>query len=238
MRRIPLLHASLSHTLTAWRYFGIHAIASFAVALAATIGFVELADEIGVNEELAVFDERLRGALSKHVEAPTLEVFATITHLGDRNLLLILGVGIGTYFLFKRWWLHLVTWGLATGVGGILVRLLKAQFERTRPIHEHALTDSSGWSFPSGHASGAVFVYGMLGYFIVRHTPAVWHIPIALASILLVVFVGFSRVILQVHYLSDVLAGFTVAAAWLALCVAGFEIVKRQGRRRADTNIR
>ena len=229
-RRIPLVSASLTYTMTAWRYLGIHAVLSFIVALATVAGFFELADEIGVDEELGVFDERLALSLSKHIEQPTLELFATITHLGDRNLLLLIGVLVGVYFVLRRWWLHVVTWALATGAGGILVRLLKAHFERTRPIHEHALTDSTGWSFPSGHASGAVLVYGMLSYLIIRHTPRPWHVPIALTAILLVVFVGFSRVILQVHYFSDVLAGFSVAAAWLALCVAAFEVVRRRTR--------
>lgn len=229
-RRTPLVNASLLYTMSAWRYLGIHAVLSFIIALATVAGFFELADEIGVDEDLGVFDERLALSLSEHVQQPTLSLFATITHLGDRNLLLIVGAAVGVYFLLRRWWLHVVTWLLATGVGGILVRLLKAHFERTRPIHEHALTDSSGWSFPSGHASGAVFVYGMLSYFIIRHTPARWHIPIALTAILLVVFVGFSRVILQVHYFSDVLAGFSVAAAWLALCVTGFEVIRRRTR--------
>jgi undecaprenyl-diphosphatase len=229
-RRIPLVNTGLLYTMTAWRYLGIHAVLSFIVALATVAGFFALADEIGVDEELGAFDEQLALSLSEHVQQPTLNLFATITHLGDRNLLLILGVAVGVYFLLRRWWLHVATWALATGAGGILVRVLKAHFERTRPIHEHALTDSTGWSFPSGHASGAVFVYGMLSYFIIRHTPSRWHIPIALTGILLVVFVGFSRVILQVHYFSDVLAGFSVAAAWLALCVAGFEVIRRRTR--------
>jgi undecaprenyl-diphosphatase len=229
-RRIPLVSASFTYTMTAWRYLGIHAVLSFIVALATVAGFFELADEIGVGEELGVFDQRLALALSEHVEQPTLELFATITHLGDRNLLLILGALVGAYLLLRRWWLHAVIWALATGAGGILVRLLKAHFERTRPIHEHALTDSTGWSFPSGHASGAALVYGMLSYLIIRHTPKHWHIPIALTTILLVVFIGFSRVILQVHYFSDVLAGFSIAAAWLALCVTAFEVVRRRTR--------
>ena len=236
-RRIPMLEASFVRTLTVWRYLGIHAVLSFVVALLAIAAFFELADEIGVDEDLALFDQRLVLALSENVAAGTMQMFAIITHLGDRELLAVIGVAVGLYLLLRRWWLHLFTWALATGLGGILVRLLKAHFERTRPIHEHTLTDSSGWSFPSGHASGAVLIYGMLGYLIVRHTPRVWHIPIALASILLIVFVGFSRVILQVHYFSDVLAGFAVASAWLALCVAGFEVVRHTMQRRRQESL-
>jgi undecaprenyl-diphosphatase len=71
----------------------------------------------------------------------------------------------------------------------------------------------------------------MLGYLIVRHTPSVWHVPVALVTLTFVVFVGFSRVILQVHYLSDVLAGFASAGAWVAFCVMVFETLRRRAQR-------
>lgn len=227
-QHVPFSKRLLSASLSTWRYFGLHALLSFAVALLGIMVFIELADEIGVSEELALFDEQLTLALSEHVDEPSMEAFARITQLGDRNFLLVLGAVVASYFLLRRWWLHAVVWILATGAGGVLVRLLKAHFERTRPVHEHTLTDSSGWSFPSGHAAGAMLVYGMLAYLLVRHTPRGWHIPIVLTAIMLISFVGFSRVILQVHYLSDVLAGFVVAATWIALCVSGFEALRRR----------
>lgn len=230
LRRVPLVRNSLARTLSVWRYVGIHAILSFVLALIALGTFVELADEIDAQEEFAQFDAQLTQSLQSNIDRPTLELFATITHLGDRNVTVGIGVLVALFMAWRRWWLQAVIWVLATGIGGVLVRLLKHHFERTRPIHEHALTDSSGWSFPSGHASGAMLVYGMLGYFIIRHTPARWHIPVALVTAALITFVGFSRVILQVHYLSDVLAGFAVAGAWGALCVTAFEVVRRRGR--------
>ena len=226
--RVPQLRKLLSASLSTWRYFGLHAVLSFGLALLGIVTFIELADEIGVSEELALFDEQLTLALSQHVDQASLEGFARVTQLGDRDLLLGIGAVVAVYFLVRRWWLHALTWVLATGLGGVLVRVLKAHFERTRPLHEHSLTDSSGWSFPSGHAAGAMLVYGMLAYMLVRHTPRVWHIPIALIAVLLISFVGFSRVILQVHYFSDVLAGFIVAATWTAFCVAGFETLRRR----------
>jgi membrane-associated phospholipid phosphatase len=231
--RVPGMRGTFARGLSIWRYLGIHAVISFVVAAVALVAFVELADEIDVNEEFAMFDATLTQSLEAHLDPPTLELFATITHLGDREVTIIFGVIVGLYFLARKWWLHAAIWTLATGGGGILVRILKAQFERTRPIHEHALTDSTGWSFPSGHASGSMLVYGMLSYIVIRHTPSVWHIPIAMLAIIVVVFVGFSRVILQVHYLSDVLAGFAVASAWLALSIAALEAIKLRSRQTA-----
>jgi undecaprenyl-diphosphatase len=71
-----------------------------------------------------------------------------------------------------------------------------------------------------------MLVYGLLGYLIVSHAPRAWHFPVALASVALIVFVGSSRVLLQVHYLSDVIAGYASGAAWVALCISGLEMIR------------
>jgi undecaprenyl-diphosphatase len=75
-----------------------------------------------------------------------------------------------------------------------------------------------------------MLVYGLLAYILIRHTPRAWHLPTAAVAVTLIVFIGFSRVLLQVHYLSDVLAGYASAAAWGALCIAGYESVRRARR--------
>jgi hypothetical protein len=107
---------------------------------------------------------------------------------------------------------------------------LKAIFERTRPIHDHGIVIADGWSFPSGHASGAVIVYGLLGYLVIRLMPRPWHLPVTILTVALVVFVGFSRAVLQVHYFSDVIAGYASAAAWCALSIGGLEAIRRARR--------
>jgi len=229
-RRIPLLRASFDRTLSAWRYLGLHAVLSIAVAIAGVVAFVELADEIGARDELGQFDELLAAALREHADEATLNAFAAITHLGDRSITIAIGAFVALILLIRRWWLHAAVWVLATGGGGLLISALKSVFERGRPLHDHALTDTTGYSFPSGHASGAVLVYGALAYLLIRHTPRVWRLPIAIAAIVVITFVGFSRVILHVHYLSDVLAGFVVAATWIAMCIAAFEVMRRRGR--------
>lgn len=108
--------------------------------------------------------------------------------------------------------------------------MLKGIFERTRPLHDHGLVSETSWSFPSGHASGSMIVYGLLGYIIVRYTRPVWHVPVALVCVTLIVFVGSSRVLLQVHYMSDVLAGYASGAAWVALWIAGLEAMRGRER--------
>lgn len=235
LRRVPGLGHLLTHTLTATRYLGLYAIAAFAIALGSVGAFFELADETGLDEDAGQFDVALSQSLSMHLPQSTLRGIALITHLGDKRFLIPLAIIVTIVLLLKRERLLAGAWAAATASGALLNVALKAWFERTRPSHEHGVVMVDGWSFPSGHASGAVLVYGLLAYLLIRFTPRAWHLPIAIVAVALIVFVGFSRVLLQVHYLSDVIAGYLSAAAWGLLCVAGLEAVRWRGQQSAGS---
>jgi membrane-associated phospholipid phosphatase len=226
LREFPMLGRILSSTLTIARYLGIVAILGFMLSAGAMVVFFELADEIGVGESLAQFDLALSAALREHLPFETLRAFSIITRLGDAEVLFAIGVVVFAVLAFRRLRLPAAAWVVTTLSGALLNRILKAIFERSRPLHDHGLTIDAGWSFPSGHASGSMLVYGLLAYLVVRNTRSVWHIPVALAAIALIIFVGSSRVLLQVHYLSDVLAGYASAAAWVAVSIAALEAVR------------
>jgi membrane-associated phospholipid phosphatase len=233
LREMPLVGRFLSSTLTIARYLGVVAILGFGLSIGALVLFVELADEIDGGESLAEFDIALSTALREHLSLGTLRVFSIITHLGDGVVLFAIGLVVFAVLAVMRLKLLAAAWVVTTLSGAVLNRLLKAIFERSRPLHDHGLTAVEGWSFPSGHASGSMLIYGLLAYVVVRSTPPAWHIPAALAGIALVVFVGSSRVLLQVHYLSDVLAGYASAAAWIAICIAALETVRWREQQRS-----
>jgi membrane-associated phospholipid phosphatase len=116
-----------------------------------------------------------------------------------------------------------VAWVLAVAGNALLNTLLKEIFERARPIHGHGVLIADGWSFPSGHSSGSVVAYGMLAYLLNRLVSADWRLPILLSAVAVAFTTGFSRVFLQVHYVSDVLAGFASGLLWLTICVGSTE---------------
>ncbi|HEX2492204.1 MAG TPA: phosphatase PAP2 family protein [Steroidobacter sp.] len=231
VRRFPVAGPLLGRALAAARYLGLIATLGFLLAAGAVVLFVEVVDEIGVGESLAEFDVVLSGALREHLDHETLRVFSIITHLGDPEFLMGLSVVVGALLLLRRRWLLAGAWATAIISGGLLIRLLKTIFQRSRPLHDHGLAAAHSWSFPSGHAAGSMLVYGLIAYLIVRHAPAKWHLPAALTSAALIVFVGSSRVLLQVHYMSDVLAGYFSAAAWAAIWIAGLEAVRWRSMR-------
>lgn len=231
LQRTPMLGPLLAGAMTTARYLGLFAVLALLVAAGASIAFFELADEIGVDESLGAFDVALSAALREHLSAETLRAFALITHLGDVDVLIGVVVAAALALALLRRWMLAAVWLFATSIGALLNMALKAIFARERPPHDHGFTFEEGFSFPSGHASGSLLVYGLLSYMIVRHAPPAWRIPVALIGAALVIFVGSSRVLLQVHYISDVLAGYASAAAWVGLCIAGLEIVRQRDDR-------
>ncbi|WP_129775761.1 phosphatase PAP2 family protein [Peristeroidobacter soli] len=226
-RRLPIPGAVQS----LWQIasgLGIQVLVSLAVAVVACVGFVEIAEDIGVEDDLGRFDVALTEALSWHATEAQLRIFAAVTDLGDKDFLLPLGIVIASFMLFRRRWYLAAAWIVATAGGALANVGLKAIFERSRPEHLHGFASVSGWSFPSGHSSGSFIVYGLLAYLIVIHSKPRFHLPVAAIAMLLIVCVGFSRVVLQVHYFSDVLGGYAFGAAWVAAWIAGLEIFRRR----------
>ena len=209
-------------------YLLLDLLAGFALVAAALSLFLEIADETGLDETLGRFDNALAAALRQTLDDGTLQAFALLTRLGDVETLTLLCVVVGAILLVRGKRLLAASWIAAVAGNGLLNRLLKGIFERSRPLHDHGWTLETSWSFPSGHASGAVVTYGMLAYLLSRATPGAWHLPLTLLAIAIALLVGYSRIVLQVHFFSDVLAGFISGATWLLVCIATAEVVRAQ----------
>lgn len=198
----------------------------FAVIVCGGALFATLADEIEIDDELSQFDARFTQAVTQNTPAAVVRLFSLVTHLGDPAVLIAIGVVVAVVLLAmgQRW--LMLGWILAVGGNGLLNPALKALFERVRPLDAYGLPLTEGWSFPSGHASGAVVVYGMLSYVLVRNLPRAWHLPLILLAAVIAFSTGWSRIFLQYHYPSDVLAGFASGSAWLAVCIAILEFTR------------
>ena len=206
-------------------------VAGFAVIVAGAWGFAELAGKLGVGRTLGRADQALSDGVHASVPAAALRAFAMLTHLADTATLtgLCIVVAIALVAAGRRGLAF--GWVAAVAGNGVLNSTLKQVFARVRPLHADGMALEPGFSFPSGHSSGAVVAYGMLAYLGMRLLPPRWHLPAVLLATALAFTVGASRVFLRVHFASDVLAGFASGMAWLAVCVASIELTRR-GRRR------
>jgi len=117
-------------------------------------------------------------------------------------------------------------------VGSGIDTVVKLVVDRPRPFFVDPVAHARGKSFPSGHVMSSTVVYGAV---LLAFLPAVarrWRPWLAGGVGLLVAAIGFSRLALGVHYLSDVAGGFVLGLAWLALSTATFSIWRvERGRR-------
>ena len=200
------------------------------LALALLFAVIALALFGRHTSALARFDAGLAESLRDQLPLPVLRMVATVTHLGDKLWVASAAAVVLLALLLRRHWQLALVWTVAL-VGIVPINGgLKALFHRVRPLHDHGFIIEPGWSFPSGHAFSAVVFYGMLAYVLLRLSPRYPRTIIA-ASILLIGVVGISRIVLQVHYFSDVLAGYTAGAAWLVLCIGTVETLHRPTKR-------
>ena len=208
-------------------YLAGHLLLGFALISGGAALFAEIAENIGDGRQLGQLDIKFSSSIGSTSGAATLKVFALLTHFGDPITLTVLTILVAAVLAWRRQFWLCAAWVLAVSGNAVLNRVLKSIFERTRPIHEHGLVLADGWSFPSGHSSGSVVAFGMLAYLLTRFLPAeraALRLPVLLAAAALAFTVGSSRVFLQVHFASDVLAGFASGAAWLAVCVGAVEV--------------
>lgn len=234
-RRFPRFWAFLGRRLSPEGYLGLHLTIGLALILTALFLFADLAEEIWSGDEIALFDQALAGALREHATPTALRVFSAITRLGNVSVLAALGIAVGLLLVVLRRKFLLAGWMTALMGGGLLNVALKALFRRARPVLPSPFVTESGWSFPSGHAMGALIAYGMLAYVLVILFNGRGRRWIVLTAALLVLLIGASRMYLGVHYFSDVIAGYVAGMAWLATCIAGAEIARRHRRGRSPT---
>jgi undecaprenyl-diphosphatase len=168
---------------------------------------------VGTDHELATwFHERLTPAF--------VTVLRAFTDFGSGEWIGLILFALVLFFAWKRWWPSLVTLIVAVPGGMLLNEWMKVLVHRQRPFMDGPFVDWSGYSFASGHTIGATLLYGQLLLFILpalkaRH----WRLLSIFSAVSLVTLVGFSRIALGAHFLTDVLAAIIFGIIWLMLCV-------------------
>jgi len=149
--------------------------------------------------------------------------FVTVLHaftdFGSGEWIGVVLFALVLFFAWKRSWPSLVTLIIAVPGGMLLNEWMKLLVHRHRPFVDGPFVDWSGYSFASGHTIAATLLYGQLLLFLLpllkgRHL----RIVCIFGAVSLVVLVGFSRIALGAHFLTDVLAAMFFGIIWLMLC--------------------
>jgi undecaprenyl-diphosphatase len=199
--------------------------------------FGGVAEDLLNNDPLVRFDQTVATTLHERATPTLTAFFLVVTALGSLETIGLLGLVVAIIFGVRRKWLNLGTWLAALAGGLVLNELLKELFARPRPYFEHPLVLETSYSFPSGHATMSLIVYGMLAYFCVLAIRT-WRARTAVVfgASLLVLLIGFSRIYLGVHYFSDVVAGFASGGIWLSALITGSETLRRRSKMKTVEN--
>ena len=192
----------------------------------------ELTESVIDSEWVVTLDMRFTAMLYSIRSEWLSYVLFAFTKLGNRETVFIVGGVVTAIFLYRKRFVAILAFWLALAGVGITVQYGKTIISRDRPA-KVAYYPVDNFSFPSGHATTVVALYGMLAYFLYRHfnSPRYQRLTIW-ASAVLVVIVGFSRIYLGVHYLSDVLAGFMLGALWLLVGISLMEVMMYRKNRK------
>ena len=155
-----------------------------------------------------------------HLTPSVVGVLKGITEFGSSEwIAIVLSISV-LFFIFKRWWPSLVTLVLAVPGGMLLNELVKILVHRHRPFEDGWFVDWSGYSFASGHTIGATLLYGQIALFLIPvFKSRRGRVLLFSAASFVVVLVGFSRIALGAHYLTDVLGGMFFGMMWLTICM-------------------
>ena len=183
---------------------------------------------LAMANPLAETDKQVASWFHAHLTQTFVTVLRALSEAGSGTWIGIVLFLLVLFFLWKRSWPAIATLIVAVPGGMLMNELLKILVHRPRPFLEGPFVDWSGYSFASGHTIGATLLYGQLALFIVpamkaRH----WRALTSSTAIVIVLLVGFSRIALGAHYLTDVLAAIIFGVLWLAFCLVAGKPMRR-----------
>ena len=183
---------------------------------------------LAMANPLAGADKQVAGWFHAHLTQTFVTVLRALSEPGSGTWIGIVLFFLVLFFLWKRSWLAIATLIVAVPGGMFMNELLKILVHRPRPFLEGPFVDWSGYSFASGHTIGATLLYGQLALFVLpamkaRH----WRRLTVASAALLIALVGFSRIALGAHFLTDVLAAIVFGVLWLAFCLFAGKPMRR-----------
>lgn len=222
--------------LTIFQSVSLRLLVGLAICIACLRVFAELVEEVFTEQEFSRIDLAVANELHAAATPDANQFFLVVTTFGFQALWAI-GIIVGAYFLWKRRWMRLGVWVAALVGGEALNFLLKSWFARPRPQFADPLAVALYYSFPSGHAMMSLIAYGLLAYFLLIGLRRAWmRVPAVAGLIVLIGLIGFSRLYLGVHYVSDILAGFAVGGLWLSFCITAMNFLLDRRERHQRQN--
>jgi membrane-associated phospholipid phosphatase len=151
-----------------------------------------------------------------------------ITNSGSSLVWIVALTLVGLWLLYRRLY-RLVAFLAVSAIGSSLLNeAIKAAVGRTRPVLANPIATATGKSFPSGHTQAALVGYGILVLIFLPVVARRWRPVLVAIATVMVALIGFSRIALGVHYVSDVVGGVIIGSAWLLAMTAAFSAWRQE----------
>jgi len=194
----------------------LKAIVLAVLFLACLLLFVYIADESVLENEDA-FDLQVMKWVAAHSSSTLIRIMSIVTFFGSSTFLLLATSILAGYYFFKRRWHYGFAILLISLSSSGIMFLLKQFFKRQRPLHPYGRT-LVNYSFPSGHSVSSFVFCSILAY-LFWQTNASKQVRIAGVFLLMCcsLLIGISRIFLNYHFATDVIAGFCFGVVWVLL---------------------
>ena len=213
------------------RYLSAYAIVgAIAVVVFITL-FLFIGHAVPMRDALTRGDAAVNAWMESHNTEPGETIFKIVSWIGAPVLVATVVITVAV-FTRRRDWFHALAVVFVTGGGLVLTEVLKLTFHRARPLTASEFMTHPTYSFPSGHAMNSMIAYGFLAVLLLdRARDRTRRIAIVLSALLLTGAIGFSRVYLGVHFVTDVVGGWLAGAAWLLIGIGGYRFAARHYNR-------
>jgi membrane protein DedA with SNARE-associated domain/membrane-associated phospholipid phosphatase len=226
----------LQSRLSPQAYLGLHLAAGAVILIGAGWIFGGITEDVLTGDAIVGIDLRVAQWFHTHAMPVLTRSMLVITHLHGP-----LAIGLFTFLaaLYMAWkldWVWLLCLGAVVPGGIVLNAAIQHALQWTHPGFDSAVPMLSIDRFPSSQVAAATLFYGVLGAILVSRIDAWrWRVLIVFAAIALVALLALARLYLGINHLSDVLAAFAEAIAWLTMCLASIHTywLHRTARQRA-----
>ncbi len=190
------------------------------------ITFLDKIESFLTSVTVVKIDTSLLYFLAEHRSVSLTNFFLLVTFFGKGVIVTCIGIIFSLYLFYKKQTRYIFPFFVTLAGSGLTVSIIKLLVHRARPANDVAYYTENSFSFPSGHSSASVALYGYIAYYFIRKLLTQGkRSVVGCVAVIMILLIGLSRLYLGVHYFSDVVGGYIVGMIWLLIGIVITEAV-------------